>query len=178
MHPIGDHYVLGIGQDATSTGRVNGTKVSLFDVSNLADPKEISSWKLAGSNSQAEFDHHAFLYWDEQKIAVLPINQYGGFVAPATDAPGTISGSSGSSGGAIAPTPIRPQQYFGAVVLSIDPAKGIGEVGRITHNATSNGAPTQILRSLVAADRIWTVSYGQMQANTFDDLAVTATIAL
>src|SRR4029079_7954506 len=40
LHPIGTKYVLGIGQDASAQGRVSGTKVSLFDVTDLANPTE------------------------------------------------------------------------------------------------------------------------------------------
>jgi uncharacterized secreted protein with C-terminal beta-propeller domain len=141
LHPIGTKYVLGIGQDATAQGRVSGTKVSLFDVSDLANPTEVATWKQPSSNSLAESDHHAFLYWDDRKLAVLPIVD-----------------SKGASG---------------AVVLSIDPQKGITEVGRISQ---SQSDPIQ--RSLVAADQLWTVSSDQLQANSFVDLAVTARISL
>ncbi|MEO5839912.1 MAG: beta-propeller domain-containing protein [Acidimicrobiales bacterium] len=141
LHPIGTKYVLGIGQDANAQGRVSGTKVSLFDVSDLANPTEIATWKQSNSNSQAEYDHHAFLYWDERKIAVLP-----------------VYGNNGSNT---------------AVILSIDPQKGIAEVGRISHTQDS-----PIVRSLVAADQLWTVSNERLQANSFTDLAVTTRIDL
>jgi uncharacterized secreted protein with C-terminal beta-propeller domain len=147
LHPIGETYVLGIGQDATAQGRVTGTKVSLFDVSDLANPTEIATWKQANSNTQAEFDHHAFLYWPERKIAVLPVFNYSGR--------GDVAAVSQ------------------AVVLSIDPQAGIREVGRISHAQSS-----PIVRSLVAADQLWTVSNERLQANAFADLAVTARIDL
>ena len=141
LHPIGTNYVLGIGQDATAQGRVSGIKVSLFDVSDLAHPTEVATWKQPSGNSLAEYDHHAFLYWDERKLAVLPLYD-----------------NNGSSA---------------AVVLSIDPQKGITEVGRISHSQSE-----PIERSLVAADQLWTVSTDQLQANSFGDLKVTTRIAL
>jgi hypothetical protein len=57
--------------------------------------------------------------------------------------------------------------------LSIDPQKGITEVGRISHSQDS-----PIVRSLVAADQLWTVSNERLQANSFADLAVTSRIDL
>jgi uncharacterized secreted protein with C-terminal beta-propeller domain len=145
LHPIGDHHVLGIGQDATDQGRVTGTKLSLFDVSDLANPTEIATWKQANSNTQAEYDHHAFLYWPARKLAVLPVYGYGG----RGDAAATNQ----------------------AVVLSIDAQAGINEVGRISHAQAS-----PIVRSLVAADQLWTVSNERLQANSFADLSVTTRI--
>ena len=141
LHPIGTKYVLGIGQDANAQGRVSGTKVSLFDVTDLANPTEIATWKQANSNTQAEYDHHAFLYWDERKIAVLP-----------------VFGNNGNNA---------------AVLLSIDPQKGIAEVGRVSHTQSS-----PIVRSLVALDQLWTVSNNRLQANSFTDLAVVTRIDL
>jgi uncharacterized secreted protein with C-terminal beta-propeller domain len=145
LHPIGDHHVLGIGQDATAQGRVTGSKVSLFDVSDLANPTEVATWKQAKSNTQAEYDHRAFLYWPDRKLAVLPVMNY------------SNRGDSAA---------------FQAVVLSID-AAGIDEVGRISHEQSS-----PIVRSLVAADQLWTVSNERLQANAFADLAVTTRIDL
>ena len=143
LHPIGDHHVLGIGQDATDQGRVTGTKLTLFDVTDLANPTEVATWKQANSNTQAEYDHHAFLYWPERKIAVLPVFNYSS----------------------------RGEALNQAVVLSVDAAAGIKEVGRISHTQSS-----PIVRSLVAADQLWTLSNERLQANAFGDLAVTTRI--
>ena len=139
LHPIGTKYVLGIGQDASNQGRVLGTKVTLFDVSDLANPTEVATWKQANSNTQAEYDHHAFLYWDERKIAVLPVYGF--------------------------------DRNNAAIVLSIDAQAGIREIGRISHTQSS-----PIVRSLVAADQLWTVSNERLQANAFTDLGVTTRI--
>ena len=76
LHPIGDHRLIGIGQDATDQGRVQGTQVSLFDVSDPADPKRLASLTLPGSQSEAEFDHHAFLWWAKTKLAMVPVQSY------------------------------------------------------------------------------------------------------
>jgi uncharacterized secreted protein with C-terminal beta-propeller domain len=73
LHPISDTLVLGVGQDATDGGRQTGSKVSLFDVSDPADPREVDVWTLPGSSSDAEFDHRAFLWWEPTSTAVLPL---------------------------------------------------------------------------------------------------------
>ncbi len=76
LHPISDTLVLGVGQDATDEGFQTGSKVSLFDVSDPANPTELDVWTLPGSNSSAEFDHRAFLWWEATSSAVLPLTSW------------------------------------------------------------------------------------------------------
>jgi hypothetical protein len=74
LHPVGDDLLLGIGQDANEQGRTNGAQLSLFDVSDPANPQRIQQHKLSqGSSSDAEYDHHAFLFWEKTNLAVLPV---------------------------------------------------------------------------------------------------------
>ena len=77
LHPLGDDLLLGVGQDADERGRVEGTQVSIFDVSDPANPERIAQLTLAkGSNSAVEYDHRAFLYWDPASLAVIPIQRW------------------------------------------------------------------------------------------------------
>ena len=63
---------MGVGQDATETGQVLGTQVSIFDVSDPASPERVDTFTLSeGTNSQVEYDHHAFLYW--KGLTVIPV---------------------------------------------------------------------------------------------------------
>ncbi len=75
LHPIGDDLVLGIGQDADVAGRPLGTNLSLFDVSDLAHPKLLHRTALGQGWSEAEADHHAFLYWPKTGLLVVPFEQ-------------------------------------------------------------------------------------------------------
>lgn len=110
LHPVGEGRLLGIGQEATDEGRTTGTKVSLFDVSNPAAPAQLHTWTAAGANSMAEGDHHAFLWWPDEDLLVIPLSSYG--YDPLTGA------STGS--------------FEGAVGLTVTDA-GIAERGRIEH---------------------------------------------
>jgi hypothetical protein len=81
LHPLGDGRLLGVGSDATAQGAVTGAKVTLFDVSDPADPRVEGTWTLPGGYSDVEFDHLAFLYWAPAQLAVLPMQDWsGGFV--------------------------------------------------------------------------------------------------
>ena len=73
LHPIGDDLLLGIGREATNTGRITGLKLSLFDVSDPSNPRVEDSLDFDGGSSDVEFDHRAFLWWDASDLAVVPV---------------------------------------------------------------------------------------------------------
>ncbi|MBX2883292.1 MAG: beta-propeller domain-containing protein [Granulosicoccus sp.] len=69
LHPIDDNYLLGIGKGAVPAGGASGgwrgafaqgVKLSLFDISNPASPREVNSIEIGkrGSHSGALADHH------------------------------------------------------------------------------------------------------------------------
>ena len=73
LHPILDGLVLGVGSDADENGRVTGAKVSLFDVSDLADPREVAVWTAPSGWNNIGWDHRAFLWWAPERLAVIPV---------------------------------------------------------------------------------------------------------
>ncbi len=64
LHPVDADHILGLGQDADEDGRVTGTQLSLFDVSDPSNPIRLDTVTMDGGRSQAEGDHHAFRYVD------------------------------------------------------------------------------------------------------------------
>ena len=76
LHPVGDDLLLGVGQEATADGRVQGLQISLFDVADLARPVRLQQARLGErfSSSEVEWDHHAFLWWAPAQLAVLPVD--------------------------------------------------------------------------------------------------------
>ena len=78
LHPVGDGLLLGVGQDASKQGRIRGTQISLFDISDLDDPTRLHAERLGrDTHSEVEYDHHAFLWWPARSLAVLPVYGYG-----------------------------------------------------------------------------------------------------
>ena len=73
LHPISDTQVLGVGSDADPDGRVTGAKVSLFDVSDLAAPREVAVWTAPDGWNDVGWDHRAFLWWAPENLAVIPV---------------------------------------------------------------------------------------------------------
>jgi uncharacterized secreted protein with C-terminal beta-propeller domain len=79
LHPMGDDYLIGLGRDADpQTGAVRGLQLSLFDVSDLANPVRkdvyLFSQDVWGAHSEAEWDHHAFAFYPSQGIVALPVS--------------------------------------------------------------------------------------------------------
>lgn len=75
LHPTKDGRLLGVGRDADTSGRTLGLQVSLFDVS--GEPGRVASYRLPDAASSAEFEPHAFLYWPQSGLTVLPVRRPG-----------------------------------------------------------------------------------------------------
>jgi uncharacterized secreted protein with C-terminal beta-propeller domain len=147
LHPVTDGLVLGVGQDATERGAALGAQVSLFDVSNPANPRRLHQRALAsGSSSEAEWDHHAFLWWAPPKLAVLPLESW----------------RDGRS-------------FSGAVGLTVDAGAGIGEAGHASH--VKVGVQRRVRRSLVVGGRLVTISDVGIERNSMANLAEEAWLA-
>jgi beta propeller domain-containing protein len=77
LHPVGEGLLLGVGQDATPEGRRLGTQLSLFDVADLRNPVRLHHQTLtAGSSSEVEYDHLAFMYWPATGLTVIPVESW------------------------------------------------------------------------------------------------------
>ncbi len=157
LHPIGKDLLLGVGQDATDEGRVLGTQVSVFDVSDPSDPRRLSRLTFDDAHSEAEWDHHAFLWWGPEEIAVLPLQRW------------SWDERSG-----------KGDNFSGAVVLRATPQR-VKQLGEIRHpNAIDSECEecdswtAPIIRSLVIGDTLFTFSEMGVLASdldTLDDLA-------
>jgi hypothetical protein len=132
LHPVGDGLLLGVGQDATAEGRRTGVQLSLFDVSDLANPVRLDQFGLGDdSYSPVEDDHHAFLWWAPQKLAVIP---------------------------ALSSMPERTS-FAGSLAFKVDRAGGIVEAGRIAHPAFERfGGLVSYDRAVVVGEKLLLLS--------------------
>ncbi|PIP42391.1 MAG: hypothetical protein COX19_01235, partial [Desulfobacterales bacterium CG23_combo_of_CG06-09_8_20_14_all_51_8] len=81
IHPVGDHLLLTIGKEALLDGDsvwYQGLQLSLFDISDFADPLLIDTRKIGdrGTESEALFNHKALTFLPEQNLLALPVSLY------------------------------------------------------------------------------------------------------
>jgi len=154
LHPVGDGLLLGVGQDATDEGRTTGTQLSLFDVSDPANPQRISTLPIGGQ-SDVEWDHKAFLYWQPDGTIVIPVSPGWGNCGPAVDC--LAKGVGGTTGG--------------AVVAELD-GRELKARGTISHeDPRSTGCWNPLQRSIVVGDELVTIGVDQMKFSDRQTLA-------
>ena len=147
LHPLGDDLLLGVGQNATDEGRTTGLQLSLFDVSDLANPARLAQLQIGEkySGSEVEWDHHAFLFWPATGLVVLPVDSE------------TFSGAAGftvSRAGGIA---------------------ALGQIAHAEGGRTAFAPPVR--RAVVVGDRLFTISELGAEASTLGGLAETGWVA-
>ena len=112
LHPMDDDHLLAVGMQGLDTGELTGLAVSIFDVSDLADPRLVQQYALSEDGwawSEAMWDHHAFTW--HRDVLTLPA-----FFERWDDELGAWSG------------------FSGAIVLSASVEGGISELGRVDHH--------------------------------------------
>lgn len=163
LQEVGEGRVLGIGQDATDTGRQTGFQESLFDVSDPSSPQRLAQLAVPDTQSTAESDHHALLWWGPEQLLAVPVQSWGAnqtngvLVTRVTDAAieqlGIITHPS-STYGRGGPTPACPPNASCAMPVQPEYAY-----------------PTQIERTLVADGKLVTVSTAGVKVSDMATLA-------
>jgi hypothetical protein len=146
LHPVGEGLLLGVGQDATDEGRATGTQLSLFDVSDPTNPQRISTLAIGGQ-SEVEWDHKAFLFWEPDGTIVLPVSPGWGDCPPGVDCLAKeITGAGG-----------------GVVVAELDGRELVAR-GTISHGPSDpRGCWNPLQRSIVIGEELVTVGLDQMK---------------
>jgi uncharacterized secreted protein with C-terminal beta-propeller domain len=149
LHGVGEGRLVGVGQEATETGNTVGSQVSLFDVSNRANPQKLDGHVLEGAWSEAESNPHAFLFWPETSQLVVPVSGMG-FVDSDRMA----------------------EDNSGALVLTVGD-RSLTEQGLVTRGGPALDPDyywSTIMRSLVIGDSLYTLWNDGLQVNALADL--------
>jgi hypothetical protein len=79
LHPLGGDLLLGLGQDATPRGRTRGAQASVFDLTDLADPRRVATLPFGRRTEfAAAGDPRAFAYLPEQRTVLAALGDWNG----------------------------------------------------------------------------------------------------
>ncbi len=216
LQPYDATHLIGIGQDVNASIDANkvetpgdvyytavlGMKVSLFDVSDVANPKETSSIVIGdrGTTSEALTDPKAILFDASKNLLVLPVELYLNN-STATASPGA-TGTAGNGIAVPAPAPMPPTTinypqfaWQGVYIFNVDLTNGITIKGNITQldNASTYLANPSlantgsypwgqsqyfITRSLYINNVLYTISQNRVQLNSLSDFSLLAKVEL
>jgi uncharacterized secreted protein with C-terminal beta-propeller domain len=80
LQPIDATHLLGLGKAPDANGRIDLPQLSLFDVSDIANPKRTAVYTIDDADgtldSVADTDHHALAYFPTQEILAFPVREY------------------------------------------------------------------------------------------------------
>jgi uncharacterized secreted protein with C-terminal beta-propeller domain len=169
LQEVGEGRVLGVGQDATDTGRQTGFQESLFDVSDPSRPQRLAQLVVPYASSTAESDHHALLWWEPDSLLAVPVTNYGPPTADYTSRSGVLVTRVTDAGITELGVITHPSSgaYGGGTVPSCPPNASCA----MPYSPDHYGYPTQIDRTLVANGRIVTVSTAGVKVSDMATLA-------
>jgi inhibitor of cysteine peptidase len=172
LHPYDENHVIGIGKEAVAAEEgdfawYQGVKISLFDVSDVANPKEIAKYEIGdrGTDSPVLYDHKALLFDRSRNLLVLPVT-----VAEVDE-----DGYHGS----VPPNAYGKPVWQGAYVFNISLERGLELKGKITHCNDSEfgrawyygSSSCSIERSLYIGNVLYTISDQKIGMNDLETLA-------
>lgn len=170
LHPYGENYLMGIGKEAVVANEgdfawYQGVKVSIFDVTDVANPIEIAKYVIGdrGTESLVLQDHKALLFDEGKNLMVIPIWLAEIDKTEYTDVD-------------IPPYAYGEFIWQGVYVFDISIDNGLQLRGTITHYDDLNqvegyyyGA-NSVQRSLYIDSVLYTISEAKIKMNDLDSL--------
>ncbi|MBI2579222.1 MAG: beta-propeller domain-containing protein [Candidatus Aenigmarchaeota archaeon] len=152
LHPYDENHIIGVGRATEDEKRAvfKGLKISLFDVSDVSNPKELAKFEIGerGTDSEALRDHKAFLFSRAKNLLVIP-----------------------------ALLAEKPYEYSwqGAYVFDVTLEKGFVLKGKVTHDEKEKDGEYyyprhQVRRSLYIGNALYTISDKFVKANNLDSM--------
>ncbi len=165
LHPYDETHLIGFGKDATvvkDTAYYQGMKVAMFDVSDVANPKEMFNVSIGdrGTESPVLFNHKALLFDKKRNIMAFPVT-----VMETKDKYDPLAWGQFA--------------FQGLYVYGIDLKEGFTEKGRITHlsksdmlKSSSYGGEYEryIERAVTIGDNVYTASQTFLKATSLNSM--------
>ncbi len=177
LHPYDETHLIGVGKETEEAAYgdfawYQGLKLSLFDVSNVSDPKQIDKTVIGdrGTTSQTLSDPKAFLFDKSRNLLVIPVNL--AVINRTLQGPG--------------PSIYGDFVWQGAYVYNITLDGGFSLKGTLTHTDPSSPESDRpwtnsggwITRALYIDNTLFTISDKMIMLNSLDDMAFIAQVNL
>lgn len=138
LHPYDETHIIGFGKDTETDGelvKTKGFKMALFDVSDVANPKELYSVKIGDSGTYSELlsNHKALLFSKEKNVIAFPI---------------TVREKQNNSNYYTKTT------FKGAIIYGLSIENGFEERAKISHDSEKNS----VERIIYIENNIYTLS--------------------
>lgn len=209
LHPYDENHIIGFGQETSVTERegedgaddsvsleIGGFKMTMFDVTDVNNPKAQFTERIGDSGTYSEllYNHKALLFDKEKGLLAFPLteqkvvkpgdaqcSQYTMNTCPYDCIQACIPDKDGEcadvKGSCVAPTYEQYRTTFsGAVVYNVDLEDGFDEVGRISHMTDKNMEMGEwydynktIQRILYIGEYLYTVAQGGVKASNLSD---------
>ena len=167
LHPYDENHVIGIGKETVAAewgdfAWYQGVKISLFDVSDVENPKELAKYEIGdrGTDSPVLRDHKAFLFDKTRNLLVMPVR-----VAEINEEKYPNGVPPNTSGDYV---------WQGAYVFNMTLDQGLVLKGRITHLENDGGyyfsSLYSVKRSLYIDNVLYTISDKKIKMNNLEDL--------
>ena len=166
LHPYDENHLIGFGYDADDNGNTRGIKISMFDISDLANPKEKFTTIIGdrGTHSDLIYNHKALLFSKEKNIFAFPIE-----VRTLTPAEKNNRWAYGKFA------------FQGAYVYSIDMEKGFVLGGSISNDGEKKidgNYNEYVQRILYIEDTLYTASNQSIVATDLNSFATQGRVTI
>ncbi|TKC20164.1 hypothetical protein FA727_08135 [Robertmurraya kyonggiensis] len=171
LHPYDENHLIGFGYDTKSVTTkdskeplilTGGVKLSLFDVSDMKNPKEKFTEIIGGRGtySPLNYDHKALLFDKKKNLFAFPINVYQ-----------EVEGSEFD----------QKFEFQGAYVLSVDSEEGFKIKSRISHmkgNEPYEEWENEIQRLVYVGDTLYALSNSKITSHSLNDFQLKEELSL
>lgn len=184
LHPYDENHIIGIGMETeeitnrnnygkviSTTSRIIGMKMALFDISDVNNPLQISQTIIGDSRTTSAIltNPKALLFSKEKELIAIPVNNYAEDfeINTSTDNYSTMINSYKSyKNNRIG------EGYF---VYKINLIDGFNLKGIINHESKNNNElyyynKSKLLRGLYIDDNLYTVSENEIKVNKLETL--------
>lgn len=180
LHQYDENHLIGIGKETVEAKEgdfawYQGVKFSLFDVSDVENPKELSKLIIGdrGTDSPVLRDHHALLIDKQRNLLITPILE--AKIISEKYPQGVPDSTTGE------------YVYQGAYVLNLSIQDGFSVKGKVTHiedpeTFLKSGhymySEFSVSRSIYIGEVLYTISEGMIKANNLQTLNEISVVTL